>query len=172
MLCYRAKSLRGPGPIRRHAPLYALFCVWCLLMHLQLVELCAETPSKLTDSSGLERGNEGEAVCATSIPEHPIFMLPGVAGSGLMISAKDASLPRCNHSSPVSFPVPFRLWASLSLVWPPRSHQLCWMDMMQPTADEKGEVYASKEGVNIDVSQCHLGIPLCLNIGFRPLVCD
>ncbi|CDJ29321.1 1-O-acylceramide synthase, putative [Eimeria mitis] len=77
-------------------------------------------------------------------------MLPGIAGSGLMISAKNASLPLCS-SSPVSFPVPFRLWASLSLVRPPRSHQLCWMDIMQPVADEKGEVYTSKEGLNVDM---------------------
>ncbi|CDI74754.1 1-O-acylceramide synthase, putative [Eimeria praecox] len=77
-------------------------------------------------------------------------MLPGVAGSGLMVTAKNATLPLCS-SLPVTFLVPFRLWASLSLVRPPRSHQLCWMDIMQPTADEKGETYASKEGVNIEM---------------------
>lgn len=67
-----------------------------------------------------------------------------------MVTAKNATLPLCS-SLPVTFLVPFRLWASLSLVRPPRSHQLCWMDIMQPTADEKGETYASKEGVNIEV---------------------
>ncbi|CDJ51899.1 1-O-acylceramide synthase, putative [Eimeria brunetti] len=147
------------GQVRQLAPrsaLVVLLCIWCLFVHLQLGGLCAESPTPLADSNELERGDEGEAVrSSTPTPEHPIFMLPGVAGSGLMISASNASLPLCS-SSPVSFPVPFRLWASLSLVRPPRSHQLCWMDIMQPVADEKGEVYVSKEGLSIEMDFARL----------------
>ena len=143
-------SQPAPGIFRRCASFIVLFSVWHVFISHQLFGLCADRGALVLDCSGLEQGNEGEAACATSAPAHPIFMLPGIAGSGLMVSAKNASLPLCS-SSPVSFPVPFRVWASLSLVRPPRSHQLCWMDIMQPVADEKGEIYASKEGVNVEV---------------------
>lgn len=68
-----------------------------------------------------------------------------------MISANNASLPLCS-AQPLNYSVPFRLWASLSLVRPPRAHQLCWMNMMEPTVDEQGENYKSKDGLSIDVS--------------------
>ncbi|KAL8434096.1 hypothetical protein ACSSS7_003401 [Eimeria intestinalis] len=82
--------------------------------------------------------------------QRPIFMVPGIAGTGLLVSAKNAALPRCS-TQPVTYAVPFRLWASLSLVRPPRSHQLCWLDLMQPLVDEAGEKYSTKEGVDVQV---------------------
>ncbi|CDJ65885.1 1-O-acylceramide synthase, putative [Eimeria necatrix] len=104
---------------------------------------------EIVDDSPRQANATQEAPAANS-PEHPIFMVPGIAGSGLMVSTKNASLPLC-AASPVSSTVPFRLWASLSLIRPPRSHQLCWMDMMQPVSDEKGEHYSSKDGVVVEV---------------------
>ncbi|KAL8428526.1 hypothetical protein Efla_003297 [Eimeria flavescens] len=99
--------------------------------------------SRAVPAAGQHSGSGVEA-------RHPVFMLPGIAGTGLMVSANNAALPHCS-SQPVTYLLPFRLWASISLVRPPRSHQLCWLDIMQPTVDESAANYASKEGLNIEV---------------------
>lgn len=116
-----------------------------------------QKPAALSSSEGVQHASttaeKGDGIVPASAlgpPKNPIFMLPGIAGSGLLLSANNALLPFCS-SQPVNYPVPFRLWASLSLVVPPRSHQLCWLDIMQPTVDEAGENYASKAGLNIEV---------------------
>ncbi|XP_026192880.1 phospholipid--sterol O-acyltransferase [Cyclospora cayetanensis] len=109
----------------------------------------SHTTQASVDCSTLEL-REGRAGVTASPPAHPVFIVPGIAGSGLMASAQGASLPFCSPS-PVDYPVPFRLWASISLVRPPQSHQLCWLDMMQLNVDATGEKYESKEGLVVEV---------------------
>lgn len=112
----------------------------------------AGVPSPESDSSRKDDddGSEGAPQQVRAPPTHSIFMLPGIAGSGLMVSATDAALPKC-AAHPVSYPVPFRLWASLALVRPPRSHQLCWLDLMQPLVDGSGDAYSNKQGLKVEV---------------------
>ncbi|KAL8441697.1 hypothetical protein Emag_006953 [Eimeria magna] len=95
-------------------------------------------------------GQESSSKAADGTSQRPVFMVPGIAGTGLMVSANNAALPLCSTQR-VTYAVPFRLWASLSLVRPPRSHQLCWLDLMQPLVDGVGENYSSKEGLNVEV---------------------
>lgn len=155
----------------RHLPLFSLFffIIWGFLLSRLFVS-CFETANTTVECAGsgcntLTRspsadepavrgddagGNGVGTIRISDPPKNPIFMVPGIAGSGLMISATNALVPLCS-TAPVTYPVPFRLWASLSLVRPPRSHQLCWMDIMQPTVDDAGETYTSKEGLNIEV---------------------
>ncbi|KAL8449296.1 hypothetical protein Emed_003177 [Eimeria media] len=106
-------------------------------------------PVTVQKPSGVAVGQESSKA-GDGPSQRPVFMVPGIAGTGLMISATNAALPSCS-TQPVTYAVPFRLWASLLLVRPPRSHQLCWLDLMQPVVDEEGEKYASKEGLNVEV---------------------
>ncbi|KFG64111.1 putative phosphatidylcholine-sterol O-acyltransferase [Toxoplasma gondii RUB] len=82
--------------------------------------------------------------------DHALFVIPGIAGSGLFATVTNASVASCGKS-PISYPNPFRVWASLSLLLPPATHQKCWIDMMKMVVDENGEVYTGQEGVRVEV---------------------
>ncbi|KAL8270448.1 hypothetical protein Esti_005677 [Eimeria stiedai] len=149
--------------VQRFSANLALFCLFlflfaasssCLPFSGECVGEKCETqggrgPLMAERASGAAVG-EKSGKAADSPSQRPVFMVPGIAGTGLMVSANNAALPLCS-TQPVTYAVPFRLWASLSLVRPPRSHQLCWLDMMQPLVDEAGEKYSTKEGLKVEV---------------------
>ncbi|CBZ53707.1 putative 1-O-acylceramide synthase [Neospora caninum Liverpool] len=82
--------------------------------------------------------------------DHALFVVPGIAGSGLFATVTNASFEACGKS-PINYAVPFRVWASLSLLLPPVTHQRCWVEMMKMTVDENGETYTAQEGVHVEV---------------------
>ncbi|PFH31085.1 putative phosphatidylcholine-sterol O-acyltransferase [Besnoitia besnoiti] len=85
-----------------------------------------------------------------SAVDHALFVVPGIAGSGLFATVKNAVISAC-EKSPLNYLVPFRVWASLTLVLPPASHQKCWIEMMKMKVDENGQVYSSQDGVTVEV---------------------
>eukprot|EP01053_Blabericola_migrator_P004544 Blabericola_migrator_1__4543@NODE_2419_length_2792_cov_227_771743_g1515_i0_p1_GENE_NODE_2419_length_2792_cov_227_771743_g1515_i0NODE_2419_length_2792_cov_227_771743_g1515_i0_p1_ORF_typecomplete_len415_score43_32LCAT/PF02450_15/1_2e26Abhydrolase_6/PF12697_7/0_0018PGAP1/PF07819_13/5_3e02PGAP1/PF07819_13/0_17PGAP1/PF07819_13/2_9e02DUF915/PF06028_11/1_6e02DUF915/PF06028_11/0_12Ser_hydrolase/PF06821_13/0_02Lipase_2/PF01674_18/0_068Hydrolase_4/PF12146_8/0_059_NODE_2419_length_2792_cov_227_771743_g1515 len=58
----------------------------------------------------------------------PVFLVPGFGGSGLEVRTNNATVPSCG-STPLNWSE--RAWISLSVWRPPRSHQLCWFDLMR-----------------------------------------
>lgn len=52
---------------------------------------------------------------------NPVVLIPGIAGSGLFANIK---IPSCAQTW-------FRIWASLSPMLPPKSHQECWIQAMR-----------------------------------------
>eukprot|EP01054_Gregarina_sp_Poly1_P004733 Gregarina_sp_Poly_1__4732@NODE_2529_length_2021_cov_67_477994_g1247_i1_p1_GENE_NODE_2529_length_2021_cov_67_477994_g1247_i1NODE_2529_length_2021_cov_67_477994_g1247_i1_p1_ORF_typecomplete_len302_score19_03LCAT/PF02450_15/1e28Ser_hydrolase/PF06821_13/7_7e03Ser_hydrolase/PF06821_13/0_056Abhydrolase_6/PF12697_7/0_051PGAP1/PF07819_13/0_22_NODE_2529_length_2021_cov_67_477994_g1247_i18801785 len=58
----------------------------------------------------------------------PVFLIPGLGGSGLQASVSNTTLSSCG-SGILNFTE--RVWLSFSAWRPPRSHQQCWVQLMK-----------------------------------------
>eukprot|EP01057_Protomagalhaensia_wolfi_P006274 Protomagalhaensia_wolfi_Nauph_80__6273@NODE_95_length_3764_cov_357_568322_g72_i0_p1_GENE_NODE_95_length_3764_cov_357_568322_g72_i0NODE_95_length_3764_cov_357_568322_g72_i0_p1_ORF_typecomplete_len346_score56_64LCAT/PF02450_15/1_3e27PGAP1/PF07819_13/6_2e05Hydrolase_4/PF12146_8/7_2e05DUF915/PF06028_11/2_9e02DUF915/PF06028_11/0_00051Abhydrolase_6/PF12697_7/7_6e05Ser_hydrolase/PF06821_13/0_00054Palm_thioest/PF02089_15/0_0065Lipase_2/PF01674_18/8_5e02Lipase_2/PF01674_18/5_6e03Lipase_2/PF01674_18/0_045 len=59
----------------------------------------------------------------------PVILVPGFAGVGLKVDVNNTTVPACGNGPVVKKDE--RAWLSFSVWRPPRSHQMCWFNLMR-----------------------------------------
>lgn len=127
----------------------------------------ASSSAATEETSAAPRSSFGASASGVEVeqPTRGLLLVPGIAGSGLLCTLDNASLPACS-ATPVSVATPFRIWASLSQMRPPESHQRCWVETLSPEVRGEGREYVSRSGVSIVVSSIGALQPAALASSF------
>eukprot|EP00917_Polyrhabdina_sp_WS-2016_P011917 GHVP01026202.1.p1 GENE.GHVP01026202.1~~GHVP01026202.1.p1 ORF type:complete len:285 (+),score=30.62 GHVP01026202.1:443-1297(+) len=76
----------------------------------------------------------------------PVVLIPGIAGSGLIMNAKNATVPLCDGPQTIEG---IRSWFSVTALMPPASHQACWASLMELQWSLKEKVYHDVPNVHV-----------------------